>query len=167
MRIVAFSLNAGITKETLGTRGVYGPARFALDAITILVAVAAVAGLVLRVWILAGPLGALDSDEAISGLIARHMLDGEVSALYWLGNYGGTLESAVAAAVFAVFGSSVLALKLTTLALYAVAGVLTWRVGLRTVGPRAAQVGGGAVLDLRRRTSSGGRRRRAASTRWG
>ena len=92
-------------------------------------------------WILASPLGALDSDEAIAGLIARHMLDGEVSALYWLGNYGGTLESAVAAAVFAVFGSSVLALKLTTLALYAVAGVLTWRVGLRTVGPRAAKVG--------------------------
>ena len=141
MRIVAFSLNAGIRKETLGTRGVYGPARFALDVITILVAVAVVAGLVLRVWILATPLGALDSDEAISGLIARHMLDGEVSALYWLGNYGGTLESAVAAAVFAVFGSSVLALKLTTLVLYAVAGVLTWRVGLRTVGSRAAQVG--------------------------
>ena len=69
-RIVAFSLYAGIRKETLGTRGVYGPARFALDAITILVAVAVVAGLVLRVWILATPLGALDSDEAISGLIA-------------------------------------------------------------------------------------------------
>ena len=84
-------------------------------------------------------MGALDSDEAISGLIARHMLQGEVSALYWLGNYGGTLESAVAAVVFAVVGSSVLALKLTTLGLYIAAAVLTWRVGIRTVGPHAAK----------------------------
>lgn len=141
MRIVAFSLNAGIKKETFGTRGVYGRRRPTLDLFAILVGIAAVAGLVVRAWILADPLGTLDSDEAISGLMARHMLDGEFSALYWLGNYGGTLESAVVAVVFAVFGSSVLALKLTTLALYAAAGVLTWRVGVRTVGPRAAQVG--------------------------
>jgi len=139
--MVAVSLNAGIRKETLGTRGVYGPGRYVPGAFTILVVVAAVAGLVLRVWILASPLGALDSDEAISGLMALHMLDGEVSALYWLGNYGGTLESAVAALVFAVFGSSVVALKLTTLALFAAAAVLTWRVGIRTVGPRAALAG--------------------------
>jgi hypothetical protein len=104
-------------------------------------AFAVVAGIVLRVWILAGPLGALESDEAVSGLIARHMLDGEVAALYWLTPYGGTLEPAVAAAVFAVFGSSVLALKLTTLGIFAAAAVLTWQVGLRTVGPRAALVG--------------------------
>jgi hypothetical protein len=136
--MVAVSLKAGIRKETLGTRGVYGPGRSAPDAFTILVAFSAVAGLALRAWILAGPMGALDSDEAVSGLIARHMLDGEFSALYWLGNYGGTLESAVAALVFAVFGSSVLALKLTTLGLWLAATFLTWRLGIRTVGRRAA-----------------------------
>ena len=139
VRIVAVSLNAGIRKETLGTRGVYGPGRSAFGPFTILVALAAVAGLALRVWILASPMGALDSDEAVSGLMARHMLDGEFSALYWLGNYGGTLESAVAALVFAVFGSSVIALKLTTLGLWIVAAVLTWRVGIRTIGRRPAQ----------------------------
>ncbi len=104
-------------------------------------AFAAAAGIVLRVMILTGPLGALESDEAVSGLIARHMLDGDFTPMYWLSPYGGTLESAVAAAVFAVVGSSVLALKLTTLGVFIVAGVLTWRVGTRTVGPRAALVG--------------------------
>ena len=103
-------------------------------------AFAVVAGIAMRVWILAGPLGAL-SDEAISGLMARHMLDGEVAALYWLSPYGGTLESAVAAAVFAVVGSSVLALKLTTLGVFVFAAFLTWRVGLRTVGALPALVG--------------------------
>ena len=136
--MVAVSLNAGIRKETLGTRGVYGPGRSAPGAFAIIVALFAVAGLALRVWILASPLGALDSDEAVAGLIARHMLDGEIAALYWLGNYGGTLESAVAALVFAVVGSSVIALKLTTLGLWLVAAVLTWRVGIRTIGHRAA-----------------------------
>ncbi|HZB23497.1 MAG TPA: glycosyltransferase family 39 protein [Gaiellaceae bacterium] len=134
-------MRAGTTNETLGTAGVYGDGRTATPAFAITIAAAVVAGAAVRAWVLGSPLGALDSDEAISGLIARHMLDGEFSALYWLGNYGGTLESAVAAVVFAVFGSSVLTLKLTSLALFALAGVLTWRVGLRTVGHRAALAG--------------------------
>lgn len=104
-------------------------------------AFACAAGIAMRVWILLSPLGALESDEAISGLIARHMLDGEVAALYWLSPYGGTLESAVAAAVFAVVGSSVVALKLTTLGVFVFAAFLTWRVGIRTVGSPSALVG--------------------------
>jgi hypothetical protein len=105
------------------------------------IAFAVAAGIALRVWILTSPLGMLESDEAVSGLIARHMLDGEIAALYWLTPYGGTLEPAVAAAVFAVVGSGVVALKLTTLGVFVAATVLTWRVGIRTVGPAAALVG--------------------------
>ena len=166
-RIVAASLYAGIRKETLGTRGVYGPGRFAFGAITILVAVFAIVGLALRVWILASPMGALDSDEAISGLIARHMLDGEVSALYWLGNYGGTLESAVAAAVFAAVGSSVLALKLTTLG--ALRRCRCSHLARRHpyCRGRTPQRSARRCFGSARRTSFGGRRRHAPSTRWG
>lgn len=139
--MVAFSLNAGTRKETVGTRGVYGRAGAGPAGVAIVAVAAVIIGLVVRGWVLAGPLGTLDSDEAISGLIARHILDGEVAALFWLGNYGGTLESAVAAVVFALVGSSTIALKLTTVALFLLASVLTWRVGLRTVGPRAALAG--------------------------
>jgi hypothetical protein len=104
-------------------------------------AAALVAGVALRVWILSGPLAALESDEAISGLMALRMLDGEFAAMYWLSPYGGTIESVVAAIPLAVFGTSVLTLKLATLAVYVAGGVLTWFVGVRTVGRRAAAVG--------------------------
>jgi 4-amino-4-deoxy-L-arabinose transferase-like glycosyltransferase len=73
--------------------------------------------------------------------MARHALHGEFSAFYWLNLYGGSQESLIAAAVFAVVGSSTLALKLVTLALFALSGILVWRVGVRTVGEPAARVG--------------------------
>ena len=106
-----------------------------------LIAMTLAAGCVLRIWILASPLGTLESDEAIPGLMARHALDGEFSVFYWLNLYGGSQEALVTAAVFAVTGSSVLALKATEIALYALAAVLLWLVGRRTVGERAAWVG--------------------------
>jgi hypothetical protein len=111
------------------------------SAWTALVLAAAAFGIVFRVWILASPLGFLDADEAVGGLMARHVLDGEFSALYWLANYGGPQETWLAAGVFAVFGSSTLAFKLVAVALFAAASLLTWRVGLRTVGERAAVLG--------------------------
>jgi hypothetical protein len=106
-----------------------------------LVGTAVAAGLAVRIWILSSPLGALDADEAITGLMARHALDGELSAFYWGALYGGTQEALLAAAVFTVTGSSVLALKLVSLAIFAAAGMLVWAVGRRTVGAPAALVG--------------------------
>lgn len=107
----------------------------------LLVASALAAGTALRVWILASPLGGLDSDEAIVGLMARHALEGELNVFYWLNFYGGSQEPLLTAAVFGVVGSSVLALKLVTVAIFAVAGVVLWFVGRRTVGERAAWLG--------------------------
>jgi hypothetical protein len=107
----------------------------------LLLAGAVVAGLAVRIWVLSSPLGALDADEAIVGLMARHALDGEVSAFYWGALYGGTQEALVTAAVFAVAGSGVLALKLVSLATFSAAAVLVWVVGRRTVGLPGALVG--------------------------
>jgi 4-amino-4-deoxy-L-arabinose transferase-like glycosyltransferase len=101
---------------------------------------AIVAGLALRAWLLTTSLGTLDADEAVWGLMARHVLDGELSTFYWGQPYGGTLEVFLTAPVFAVFGSSALALKLVPTALFAVAALLVWRVGRRTVGEPAARV---------------------------
>lgn len=116
-------------------------ARRRLSAWTVLAAAAVAAGLALRAWILTSPLGALDADEAIVGLMARHALDGEFSAFYWGGLYGGTQEALLTAVVFALTGSSVLALKLVSLAIFAVAACLVWAVGRQTVGTPAALVG--------------------------
>ena len=106
-----------------------------------LVAAAVLAGLAVRAWVLASPLGTLDADEAIVGLMARHVLEGEVSVFYWGALYGGSLDAFLAAAVFALTGSSVLALKLVSVAIFAAAAVLVWRVGRRTVGEPAAAIG--------------------------
>ena len=101
---------------------------------------AIVAGVALRAWLLSNSLGTLDADEAVWGLMARHVLDGELSTFYWGQPYGGTLEVFLTAPVFAVLGSSTLALKLVPMALFAVAAVLVWRVGRRTIGEPAASV---------------------------
>lgn len=99
-------------------------------------------GLAIRAWILASPLGRLDSDEAVVGLMARHILDGEVNAFFWGQAYGGTLDQLLTAGVFALVGPSVLALKLVQVGLAAVACVLTWRVGRHIVGEGPARVAG-------------------------
>ncbi len=101
---------------------------------------AAAAGLALRAWVLATPLGTLDADEAVWGLMARHVLDRELSTFYWGQPYGGTHEVFLTAAVFAVTGSSTLALKLVPAALFAVATLLVWRVGRRTISEPAARI---------------------------
>jgi hypothetical protein len=98
------------------------------------------AGVGLRAWVLSSPLGTLDADEAVWGLMARHALDGELSTFYWGQSYGGTQEVLLTAAVFAVVGSGTLALKLVPVALFALAALLVWRVGIRTVGEPAARI---------------------------
>jgi hypothetical protein len=57
-----------------------------------------------------------DSDEAVEGLMARHVLQGEHPAFLWGQRYKGVPEVYAAAAVFAVTGSNVVALKSVTLA---------------------------------------------------
>ena len=108
--------------------------------LNVAIGLAVATGVALRVWILATPLGTLDADEAVWGLMARHVLDGELSTFYWGQPYGGTQEVFLTAAVFAVAGSSTLAVKLVPAALFAVAALLVWRVGRRTIGELSARV---------------------------
>ncbi len=63
-----------------------------------------VAAFALRVWIIRGPLGSVNSDEAITGLMARALLDGDFSTFYWQQQYGGTIEVIPMAALVATIG---------------------------------------------------------------
>jgi hypothetical protein len=60
-----------------------------------------------------------DSDEAVQGLMARHVLSGELPVFFWGQPFKGVPEVYAAAGLFAVFGSSVTALKSVTLAVFA------------------------------------------------
>ena len=113
-----------------------GPA----PALTIAVVAAILVGAGLRIWVLASHLGTADSDEAVVGLMARHVLDGDLPAFFWGQAHGGVQEPVLAAAVFALFGPSVLALKMVPVALAAATALLVRAVGRRTIGEPGATV---------------------------
>ena len=70
-------------------------------------------GVVLRLAIIASPLGEVDGDEAIVGLMARHIAFlGEQPVFYWGQPYLGSLEAFSVAPLFHVFNSSTFLLKL-------------------------------------------------------
>ncbi len=71
------------------------------------------AGLLVRLAILASPLGELDGDEAVVGLMARHIAFlGDRPVFYYNQQYLGSLEAFTAAPLFKLLGSSTLLLKL-------------------------------------------------------
>jgi hypothetical protein len=95
-----------------------------------------VAGLCLRLLYLATP--SLDSDQAIFGLMAAHMLRGEFPIFQWGYLYMGTIESVVAAPLMLVFGMTRFALNLSPVLfsmLFAIAAYLYAReAGGRSAG---------------------------------
>jgi hypothetical protein len=98
---------------------------------------------VARIWVLVHPLGALDSDEAVIGLIGLHLLHGHhLPTFFWGQNYGGPHEAVLAALLFAVIRPSPLVLKSIPVLLSAVSAVLTWRIARIVVGERAGRWAG-------------------------
>lgn len=116
--------------------------RLAVSRWAVLAATTGVAGVAFRVWIYRSNLGLPNSDEAVVGLMARHILHGEFYTFSWAVAYGGTQEPLLTAPIFYLFGSSWLALRAVPIVLSAVAALLVWRVGRRTIGEPAATVAG-------------------------
>jgi hypothetical protein len=70
-------------------------------------------GLALRLAVIGSPLGEIDGDEAVVGLMARHIAFlGERPVFYWGQPYLGSLEAFSVAPLFRVFDSNTLLLKL-------------------------------------------------------
>jgi 4-amino-4-deoxy-L-arabinose transferase-like glycosyltransferase len=114
--------------------------RFTPSITLLLVLFAAGAGIALRVFVILSVLGSTNSDEAVLGLMARHALHGEFTTFLWGTPYGGPQEAWLAAPIFAVFGSSVAALRAVPMALDVLGVLLIWRVGRRTIGERPAVI---------------------------
>lgn len=79
----------------------------------------------------------LDSDIAVVGLMARHVLAGEFYPLYWGNHYGGSLESLAAAGVFALTGSGPRALNATAALISLSYLPLLYLLGKEIIGRRA------------------------------
>ncbi|WP_422736174.1 hypothetical protein ACN263_21600 [Micromonospora sp. WMMD729] len=102
-----------------------------------LTGLALLAGVGYRLWLLGHATPPTNSDEATMGLAALHIARGEGFPVWFYGQqYMGTLEAYLAAPVFALAGPSLFALRLPTLALYALFLLLAWRLTLRLTGDR-------------------------------
>ena len=95
-------------------------------------------GIGLRVWILLSPRGALDSDEAVVGLMARGILHGRLPVFFPGQGYGGSQEAFLTAPLIALFGLHVWTVRVVMFALWAASAVLVWRIGMRVLDERRA-----------------------------
>jgi 4-amino-4-deoxy-L-arabinose transferase-like glycosyltransferase len=101
---------------------------------------------VLRVWIYRSSLGYLGTDEATWGLMARHVLDGQVSAFFWGQAYGGTQEVFPVALLFWLFGTHLVLMRIVPVAFSAAAAVVVWQAGRRALGSLPGLVAGLLML---------------------
>lgn len=88
-----------------------------------------------RLVLLARGWPALDSDEAVIGLMARHILHGERPTFFWGQNYMGPFEAYFAALLFALFGSSTFVLGLSALLLTLGFLAMVYWLGRAAYGP--------------------------------
>lgn len=99
-------------------------------------ALAAIAGAAVRISVLKSPIGRLDGDEGVTGVMAQRILDGHFPAFFGVQNYQGSLEQYLQAGVLAVLPDSPLTLRLVQIALAVVAIVLTYLLASRVSGSR-------------------------------
>lgn len=79
------------------------------------------------------------SDQAIVGLMARHILHGTAHPVFYYGSaYAGTLESYYMAAVFSVAGSSVASYRTSLMILLALLSLIVYAIGRRVFDTTAA-----------------------------
>ena len=79
-----------------------------------------------------------NSDAAVVGLQAMHLLRGEHSPFLWGSGYQTSADSYVAAAFFAILGATPIALMLSSLTLHVVATLIVFATLLRRAAPWVA-----------------------------
>lgn len=84
------------------------------------------AALIIRVLLIVRTHGTLDGDEALLGIQAEHILQGERPIYFYGIPYFGSLEAYVAALLFAFFGPSVAALRAETTIFSLLLVAATW-----------------------------------------
>ncbi len=78
-----------------------------------------------KIILLSGDVFPFNSDEAVVGLMAKHILDGEQPIFFYGQAYMGSLDAWLIAAVFSVFGEKVWVIRLVQVLLYLGTVVLT------------------------------------------
>lgn len=92
------------------------------------------AALALRCVLVLSGVVAFDSDEAVVGLMARHILHGARPAFFYGQAYMGSLDAWLVAGAFALLGSSVVAIRIVQSALFVAHVALTYVLARRWSG---------------------------------
>ncbi|GIV81340.1 MAG: hypothetical protein KatS3mg051_0694 [Anaerolineae bacterium] len=99
--------------------------RMSLFAVALVIGMAALA----RLWLLGGERVSFDSDEAIVGLMARHINQGKPIPTFFYGQaYMGSLDALLVAGSFRFLGESVMAMRAVQVALALVTLCLVYRL---------------------------------------
>lgn len=100
-----------------------------------------------RLWLVATDGAAFESDEAVVGLMARHITQGRAIPTFYYGQaYMGSLDAILAAGGFTLLGESVHTIRIVQLALYLLSLVAAYRLALELT--RSARIAGMALLLL-------------------
>lgn len=126
--------------RTLLARQIAAAKRRPLMALAVTVTV--LAGAALRLFIARSSLGQLNADEAIVGLMARHVLLGEFPAFYWGQEYGGSLEAILAAPLLALAPTSIAAVKAVPQIFHVIGAVFCYLIGRRIATKEAGLFAG-------------------------
>ncbi|MBM3664711.1 MAG: hypothetical protein FJW92_02815 [Actinobacteria bacterium] len=109
-----------------------------IDGPVMVAAAAIVAGTIARLIMLLTNIARFENDEAITGVMAQRILDGDFPAYFGIQSYQGALEQYLQAPVLALLPDTPLALRSVQLALTIVIGVLVYVLGCRMTGSRWA-----------------------------
>lgn len=94
-----------------------------------------------RLWLLSTSYSVVGSEEAIMGLMARHLLTkGEFSVFLWGQPYMGSLEALIAAVYFFLLGASSYSLKLVPFTFSLAFIPLIYAIGRRTFSTSAGMI---------------------------
>lgn len=96
------------------------------------------AGLALKGVILLTHSITFDADEAVLGVMARHILTGERPLFFYGQSYMGALDAYLTVPFFLVFGQTVIAMRLLQVCLFAGVIATTYRLALRLDQDRSA-----------------------------
>lgn len=108
-----------------------GPAIWAIPLVIVILAV------LWRAWIIESEALKLNSDEAVVGLMARHMANGQpVPTFYYGQDYMGSLDAVLIAGGFILLGESVTTIRVVQAALYLISLGLAYGLAYRVTGRR-------------------------------
>src|SRR5713101_3820499 len=88
----------------------------------------------LRLGLLVAGVVPFNADEAVVGLMARHILRGERPIFFYGQSYLGSLDAWLVAGAFALWGPSVPAIRLVQIGLFLCTMATTYWLGLRIYG---------------------------------